>query len=173
MNASRHEIFGKNEEIRLAEAIIVPPEYQTGTVKCRVVYGEEIDSISFEHYQRRTIRSLKLIRSDDAFYEHKLCDRSLFEQLLLERGTCDDILILKNGMITDTSFSNVAFFDGSGWITPVSPLLRGTKREKLLDDGIIEEENVHVSDLGRFRHLSLINAMLDIRDVIINVDRIM
>jgi 4-amino-4-deoxychorismate lyase len=79
---------------------------------------------------------------------------------MTRRGDCDDILIVKDGYITDTSFSNIVFFDGEKWVTPARPLLRGTMRESLLKRNLIGEENITVDDLNKIKEARLINAML-------------
>jgi 4-amino-4-deoxychorismate lyase len=84
-------------------------------------------------------------------------------ELLAKRGDCDDILIVKNGYITDTSFSNIVFFDGDKWVTPARPLLRGTMRESLLKTNYIEETDILVNDLKKFTIARLVNAMLPFR----------
>ena len=171
MAKARTALFGARDALRL-NGIIVPPEHASGRVKCRVVYGSAIESIEFEPYRPRRVRSLRLVRADAVSYPHKFFDRRIFEALLAKRGSCDDILIVKNGLITDTSFSNIAFDDGSGWITPACPLLAGTMRERLLGQGMIREDEIRPRDLKFFRRACLINAMLDFGECVINLDRI-
>ena len=67
--------------------------------------------------------------------------------------------------MTDSSHANAVFFDGNEWITPSQPLLRGTKRQTLLEQGVIREGEITLSNLSRFRSLAFINAMLDIGDI--------
>jgi len=73
---------------------------------------------------------------------------------------CDEILIIKQNLITDTSFSNITFFDGTRWITPSSPLLAGTMRSFLIQKQVIVEKEIRVTDLKDFEKARLINAML-------------
>ena len=54
----------------------------------------------------------------------------------------DDILIVKNGLLTDTSIANIALYDGNDWYTPLHPLLKGTKRAELLDKGVLKEKEI-------------------------------
>ena len=72
---------------------------------------------------------------------------------------CDDILIVMNGLITDTSLSNLVFYNGATWVTPKKPLLKGTCRERLLEEGQITECDIHVNEINRFIGCKLINAM--------------
>jgi 4-amino-4-deoxychorismate lyase len=76
----------------------------------------------------------------------------------------EEILIVKNGLVTDTSFSNIVFYDGSDWITPDPPLLKGTKRTRYLRDGEIRTMKIRSSDISHFEKARLINAMLDLDD---------
>ncbi len=83
---------------------------------------------------------------------------------MAQKENCDDILIVKNGIITDTSFSNIAFFDGKQWKTPKSPLLKGTCRERLLCEQKIFEKDINLNDLSNYKCYKLINAMRDLSD---------
>lgn len=143
----------------------IPAELSMGRVKCRIVYGETIESITFSKYTPRNIRKLAVF-SDDAFvYDYKYEDRNSFTRLLARKGDCDDILILKNGFVTDTSFTNVVFEDFEGrLITPDTPLLPGTRRQALLDEGRIRAQPVRAEEISRFRGCYLINAMLGLED---------
>lgn len=145
-------------------------KYQQGIYKCRVVYSNNIEDIEITPYFKRKIKRLKIINldtyrfllPDKSFdYSFKYEDRSFINSLLKELDDVSDMLLLKHGLITDTSFSNIILFDGKKWITPQSYLLNGVKRRYLLDCGIITEEKVSVNSLKNFQKISLINAMLE------------
>ena len=85
-----------------------------------------------------------------------------------KRESCDDILIVKNGYITDTSIANIALYDGNSWITPKVPLLKGTTRQRYLDNAKILESDIKVQDLKKFSKIALLNAMIDF-DIITNI----
>lgn len=161
LNRSRKNLFGCTDIIDLNELISIPEDISDDVIKCRVVYSEEIEQIQFAQYTKRQIRTLKLVECDNIVYSYKYVDRKIFSELMDSVNT-DDILIIKNGKITDTSFSNIVFFDGTKWVTPAQPLLRGTRREKLLQNNIISEEIISVRDLQRFQKATLINAMMDL-----------
>lgn len=163
MRDTQTEAFGR-VHIPLLTDDLIPEDKRQGIVKCRITYGETIGRIEYEPYRARNIRSLKLVDGGNIDYHLKYADRSLFHPLLEQRGTCDDILIVREGEITDTSYSNVVFFDGAEYITPRAFLLNGTKRQKLLREGKVKVQTLRVEDLPRFDCLYLINAMLDIKD---------
>jgi 4-amino-4-deoxychorismate lyase len=172
LNASRKELFGCADTIDLREIITVPDRHGAGRHKCRVVYSTGIHEVIFEPYPGRSITSLKIVYCDDIEYPYKNCDREKLNALFRLRNGCDEILIVKNHLVTDTSISNIAFFDGSCWVTPRSVLLRGTKREQLITRGIIAESEITVTDIAGFKKACLINAMLDLGETIVEIENI-
>lgn len=113
-------------------------------------------------YVPRLINSLRLVVVDDNFqYAHKWADRTALEGALAQKRDADEILIVRHGLITDTSFSNVLFLDGTQWVTPAEPLLAGTCRARLLDQQRIQATTIRMEDLAHFSHFMLINAMRD------------
>jgi len=141
-------------------SIITPP--QNGLYRCRLVYDIKgsIDA-SYHSYQKREINLLKILHDDTIEYSMKYANREKLDALFAQRGNGDDVLIVKNGLATDTTIANIAFFDGKRWLTPVLPLLHGTTRQRLLDEGKIVEEEIHIQDIERFKQVALMNAMID------------
>ncbi|MBN1339162.1 MAG: aminotransferase class IV [Bacteroidales bacterium] len=162
MNRSRRLLFNTHDQINLVSHIRVPDECSEGVFKCRVIYGKRIEKVEFERVVPQNIRKLRLITANGIEYSHKYADRSALTALLTMKEDCDDIIIVKNGLVTDASFANLVFFDGQKWITPSTPLLRGTRRQLLLDQGMISEAVIRPRDLPGFSRVSLINAMRDI-----------
>jgi 4-amino-4-deoxychorismate lyase len=143
-----------------------------GLYKCRVVYDSRVDKIEFEPYIIRPASSLKLVSRPDISYPFKLEDRTELIKAFAQREQCDDVLIIKGEMVTDTSYSNIAFRKGKEWITPQSCLLKGTMRQYLLDKKIIREEQVSVKDLPKYEQFRLINAMLGWESPAMNISNI-
>ncbi|MBP8725975.1 MAG: aminotransferase class IV [Saprospiraceae bacterium] len=75
-----------------------------------------------------------------------------------------EVIIVKNGEITDTSYSNLAFWDGNHWYTPSKPLLKGTMRAQLLDAGKVRECIITPSGLSKYSHFKCINAMNNLEE---------
>ena len=162
-NNSRKALFGITGEEDLSSLIPVPDDLGPGVFRCRLLYREKIEKIEFIPHTDRTVRSLKLVSADDIDYSYKYANRELLEALYDMRGECDEVLIIKNGFVTDTSISNVVFrrADGS-WITPDTPLLIGTMRMFLLESGRIMESGVRWEDLVEFTGAKMINCMTDL-----------
>ena len=132
-----------------------------GTYKCRILYSETIQTITFEAYTPKEIRTCTLVETDIE-YAYKYADRSALE-ILKKRYVTDEIIMVKEGFITDTTYSNLAFHDGTKWITPRQPLLPGTMRAKLLKEKKIFEMEITPKDLGSFRDMALLNAMIEFK----------
>ena len=134
--------------------------------KCRITYAKHIEKIEFLPYQIPTISSLKLVINDEIDYSYKFSDRSQLNRLYEKRGDSDDILIVKQGLLTDTSYANVLFYNGKEWLTPTHPLLKGTQRARLLDQEIIRVAEIRLEDLHHFKKARLINAMICFEDAL-------
>jgi 4-amino-4-deoxychorismate lyase len=163
MNNSRRLLLGCKNNIFLKNKLEVPADMTQGIWKCRVDYDTEIRSIKFEPYVPRRIERLRLVECNGISYPYKYSDRSAIEALK-SHSASEEILIVKNGLISDTSFSNIIFYDGTKWVTPITPLLNGVRRQQLLNDGVICEHHIFPDDLKHFTKARLINAMLDITD---------
>lgn len=163
MNNSRAELFNAKDQIDLSQIILLPDDLSNELYKCRIIYSEEIISVEFQRYKKKKVDYLQIVHDDEITYSHKFENRTIFENHLT-KSKADEILIIKNGFVTDTSFSNVVFFDGTKYFTPSSPLLKGTKRAKLIADGIIQEEDIKLNDIQKFKFVYLINAFLDLSE---------
>lgn len=142
---------------------LLPRELRRAKTKCRVVYREKIEEISFEEYTPKAVRSLKLVHAAPD-YGFKFADRNALSTLLAQKGACDEILIVRRGRITDTSYSNVVFSKNSTLFTPDAYLLNGTKRQQLLRQGIIRQARITPENLREYDNVYLINALLDVED---------
>jgi len=160
-------LFGTKNHINLQKELVIPEFTFQGLWKCRLIYQRQIESISFEPYQKREITSLKVIVNDKIDYSLKYYDRTSINQLSLQKGHCDDILIVKNNLIADTSYSNICFFKDDKWFTPTTPLLNGTCRKRLLDEKIIIAKHIYVEEIFNYKYFMLINAMLDFNTEVI------
>ena len=172
MNKTRLEVFGQPTPLLLND-VFKGIKAPSGLAKLRFVYDEAgIPDISCTPYTRKNIHSLRLVTADDIDYRYKSVDRSALNQLKEKQGECDDILIIRNNHITDTSYTNVALYDGKQWFTPSTPLLRGTMRQSLLDKGLLQERELLVSDLPNYKQISLFNAMMELGEVVLPVNKI-
>ncbi len=148
------------KEIQKLEEFINPPEW--GLYRCRLVYDIGNIEVTFHEYKKRDIATLKLIFENEIEYTHKSTAREDIDALFEQREEGDDILIIKDLFVTDTSIANIAFYTHEGeWVTPKNPLLKGTTRARLLDEGKLTEADIKVHELRSFSKVALLNAMID------------
>ena len=129
--------------------------------KLRIGYKQNGTRFSFSEYENNIATSLKLVSDDTISYALKKNNRKKLNALFLQRGETDDVLIIKNGLVTDASYSNILFFDGKQIVTPTTPLLEGTCRARLLAINRIVEKSISVADLQNFESFQLVNALND------------
>ena len=172
MNRSLKFLCGVQEHFYLEEFLRKLDLPRQGLFKCRMVYDDFSRDVEFIPYQYRSINSLRVVEHDRISYEFKYCERKVLNRLFELRKTCDDILIVKRGLVTDSSIANIAFKKGKHWYTPWSALLKGTTRSYLLERNIIKEEEIRIEDLKTFQSFKLINAMLEFDSPEIDISNI-
>ena len=134
-----------NKYINLEDYISIPNDK---LLKCKIIYNkDEILDISFSEYFPKNINILKLVYDDNIIYNKKELNREALNKLYLQKDIADDIIIIKNDLITDSSIYNIAVFDGILWKTPKKPLLCGTSRHRLLNEKKILVDNINIDML--------------------------
>ena len=171
MDRSRKSLLGLSDSLDL-HAIVPPAGLSEGLYKCRVVYGTRIDSVEFSRYVPRPLRRLALVNDDRISYEHKFVDRAQLNALAASHPEADDVIVVRRGLLADARYANIALFDGRRWSTPAQPLLRGTCRERLLREGVLVEADIRPEDLRNYRHISLINAMLELEEIVLPISQL-
>ena len=155
-NQSRQKLFNLNSILDLSLAIKPPKE---GLFRCRILYDIIIHDIQYIPYTPKKISSLKIV-SSSIEYQHKYHNRELFDMLLKIHNTVDDIIIKKDGYLTDISYANIAFYDKTKWVTPKMPLLEGTMRAKLIEEGFLHPLNITQEMLYGYTKIAIMNAMI-------------
>ena len=172
-NYSRKILWESNDELKLENLIQIPENCTQGLFRCRVIYSSEIEKIEFVPHMYRKIESVIFQTDNQIDYSFKFADRKRLQGLYDQRGIHDDFLIIRNGFITDSYTANPVFFDGRKWITPISVLLKGTQRARLLCEGQIHEKAIDLKDLVNYRKMGLINAMQDLDNMpVINIENL-
>jgi 4-amino-4-deoxychorismate lyase len=152
-NKSQKELFNNSLPIDLKE-FISPPK--TGLHRCKIIYDTKVQSVEYFPYERKNFQDFKIIKSQ-LDYKYKYTNRLEFQKLLKDH---DEIIIEKNGLLTDTSIANIAFFDGKSWLTPAIPLLKGTTRARLIDEGFLKLSDIKKENIKDYSNFALMNAMI-------------
>lgn len=145
---------------------------QKGLYKCRIVYDRNSHETTFTPYAPKKINRVKVVEDNDIEYAFKFADREAIDRLFALREDCDDVMIVKRGMVTDCSFSNIVFRKGNHWFTPSTQLLNGTMRRNLLEKNKITAREIRKEDVRSFDTFKIINAMLEFDSPEIEVSEI-
>ena len=146
-------------EYKNLKDFIEPPEW--GLYRCRALYDAKSIEVEYHPYKKIDISSFKLIFDNEIEYSQKSTERASIEHLFAQKEEADEVLIIKNLLVTDTSIANIALFRDGSWLTPKEPLLKGTTRERLLDEGKIVEADIKANELRSFSKIALLNAMIE------------
>jgi len=136
---------------------------EKGRVKCRLYYNQHQENWELSAYYPKPIHELVLWEDPWLQYPLKYTQRKSLEYAKQKLGLAEgqEILYTKEGFLCDTSYSNVVLWDGKDWVTPVTSLLPGIKRQYLLDTFQIKQKPIHQNELGHYQMISLINVMLE------------
>jgi 4-amino-4-deoxychorismate lyase len=160
MDRARKELMGLNKPCSLSDCLSTLSIPHGDIWKCRVTYGAEIEKVEFETYQKRAIHTLRIVVADDLIYDHKYANRSEINKLYDQREGADDVLFIRNNLLTDTSYCNIALWDGSRWVTPLQPFLKGVRRASLILMHALQPADIKLNDLSSFFKIRLLNAMI-------------
>jgi 4-amino-4-deoxychorismate lyase len=131
-----------------------------GLYKWRISYNTRREIFSeLVPYTATKPKSVKFVTADHIIYRYKHENRSAINELLAN-SMSDDIVMIQQGLITDASYANVAFYNGIEWHTPETPMLEGTQRAKLIDLSLLKRTNIHIDDLGQYQCFKRINALM-------------
>jgi len=162
LNKSRKELFGKQDTIEIEDLLEnIPP---LGLYKAKVIYDTDITHISYTIYRAKKIEHLYLIESAIS-YPYKYLSRDTLDTLLLPYKSSEEIIIVQEGLLTDTTIANIALRKNNIWYTPINPLLPGTTRSRLLDEGKIHCRDIPESEIIQYDGLALMNAMIGFYEI--------
>ena len=164
MNKSLIEYYGSNSSLIDLEKISkTHNEFlnldPNKVFRCRIDYNNQDYQLQIHHYNRKHYKTFQTVICDDIDYHLKYSNRDQLNTLLAKKGNCDEIIIIKNGYVTDCSIGNLIFKKENQWFTPNTPLLHGTQRTKLLAENKIIETTIQVNDIATFDEIRLINAL--------------
>ncbi len=105
------------------------------------------------------IEKITIVEADIS-YSYKYLDRSALEGLLTKAEGYDEVLIMRNGLLSDTTIANIALHRNGQWFTPSTPLLPGTTRARLLAEKKLILQDIHYTELRQYDGFALMNAMI-------------
>lgn len=165
--------FGKEGSIDLAKIYKNLQHDEDGLFKLRISYDlDKRVRTQMIPYAIPEIQDFQLVENNSFDYSFKFEDRKELDKMKM-KSKAEEIIIVKNNHITDTSFSNLLFLKGKDWFTPNSFLLNGVQRQHLLKQKKIKEAEITLQNIKQFTHFQIINALNDFDDMFIYpIDRI-
>lgn len=159
--------FGKDTVLDILSLYETLEHGENGLFKFRIVY--DLDgpiSAKLIPYAVSEIKTMRLVVNNSINYAYKFEDRREFDKMKAKAKT-DEIVIVKNNHITDSSIGNLLFRKGKNWFTPNTCLLNGVQRQHLLKTKKISETEITVENLREFSHFQIINALNEFDDEVI------
>ena len=153
-------LFNLEEKFDLSNYIRLPADITANRYKYRILFDGQKFTTEIHPYTQKRIKTLNIVRMDDIEYPFKTTNRDKLDAAFSMRKDCDDIIIIKNQLVTDAYFSNILLFNGNEWVTPASPLLKGTQRAFLIDRNQVVEKDVSEEEIHKYIHIKLVNAMI-------------
>lgn len=159
--------FGKEGSLDLEKIFKHLQHDEDGLYKLRIVYDLDKNyKTQLIPYAIPEIDDFQLVENNCFDYPFKFEDRKEFEKMKNKAKT-EEIIIVKNNHITDTSYTNLLFLKDKQWYTPTTYLLNGVQRQFLLKNKKIKEMEITLQNLKEFSHFQLINALNDFDDMFI------
>lgn len=159
--------FGKEGSLDLGKIFQEMQHDEDGLYKLKITYDLEGKfSKMLIPYAISEISEIQLVENNSYDYSFKFADRKELEKML-QKSRTDEIMIVKNNHITDTSYANILFKKGKDWFTPSTYLLNGVQRQHLLKTKKIKEVEITLQNLKEYSHFQIINAMNDFDDMFI------
>lgn len=166
------QYYGRLREMQDIQRTLESVQKKDEIFKVSLLYDFDYCTVEAIPYHKRNIQYLVLLEDNTLNYHLKFANRSRLMHDQRQAGKENECIIVQNNRITDTSYSNLAFWNGNEWHTPLQPLLKGTKRKYLLGTKSLHEADILVEDLPKYSKVSLINAMLELGELEIDIDRI-
>lgn len=154
-----------NQSIQLPWDVLEAEIPKEGQIRLRVEYNA--DGVARVDSRPYFESEMTLVRLFETFliYNHKFADRNDLEAIYKHRGAAHDVLMVIDGLVTDTTMANVAIFDGTHWLTPRKPLLLGTCRARMIRQGLLKETDITEADIREAQSVVIMNALRGVQPV--------
>ncbi len=172
MLKTQQQFYGSQNLTDIRKFLFIPQNLKTGLVKCRIEYDNEIRKIEFSSYTIRKIHNAKIVDCQSLNYQYKFVERPELDAIYRQKGLCDEVIIIKDGLVTDAYYYNLVFEQNGEYYTPAQPLLEGTRRQLLLDKGAIIRAEITSDDIQKYQNIHFINALTGLNQCVIKTDQV-
>ena len=159
--------FGKLCQIDIHSLFLNLEHDEDGLYKFRIEYDlENSFKTQIMPYAISEHDDFELVIDNEIDYAFKSADRAEFQKIK-KNSDADEIIIVKQNQMTDSSYSNLLFLKDKTWFTPKTYLLNGVMRQSLLASKKIKETDITMDNIKEFTHFQLINALNDFDEMFI------
>ena len=151
---TRRELYGNTSKIFLSEVIEAPLK---GEYRVRIEYADTVLKVEYFPLHVRTFERFALLETD-IHYAYKYANREPLNAL--KPLNVDDVIFTCKGELKDTSIANIALCLDGVWLTPQTPLLEGTTRERLLRSGFLKGAILTTKHLQKASKFAIMNALI-------------
>jgi 4-amino-4-deoxychorismate lyase len=152
-------VFKKVSTYNLKECI-EPFLKKDGIQKCRFIYDDKNYRVEIIDYQLIEPKRIGWLRIDPNFnYSFKFFNRSFFNKINEVYSACDEIILIQNNEITDSTYCNIVIYINNEWILPKSYLLNGVERSRIISKYNFTVAPVSIDKFLLAKEYKLINSM--------------
>ena len=149
--------FGFEDTLKIQEEDFDLPK--NGEYRLRFDYAKDIKSFTCRALTCREFKAFRVVNSN-VKYAHKYANRDELDALKVDEK---DLIIVKDGLLSDTTIANIALHVEGIWLTPKTPLLAGTTRDRLLQSGFLKCADLRIEDLKNAKNFAIMNALIDFK----------
>jgi 4-amino-4-deoxychorismate lyase len=165
VDISYSSVFKKVNTYNLQECI-KPFLKKDGIQKCRFIYDDKKYRIEIIDYQIIEPKRIGWLRIDPNFnYSFKYYDRNFFNKIKESYSGFNEIILVKNDLITDSTYCNLIVYAKGKWIVPQTCLLNGVERTRIISAYNFPIEPITIDEFLSAKEYKLINAMRPFEDV--------
>ncbi len=160
VNATFAHYYRDSAPISLADIIAANPHTEEGLYKLRIIYNRELLEIEYQPYRHPQFREYVLVTiPDDYTYRFKSTERQLFNDIGQQYAPHVLPLLVQQGRITDSTYTNLIFSKAGKWYSPDQPLLMGTMLQSLVNEGRVQLTEIRAEDIEKYDSIIPINAI--------------
>jgi len=135
-------------------SLINPP---TANCRCKIAYDGVDFGVEYAPIpQNRKFERFCIVQAPRD-YPYKFTNREWLDAL---REGYDDAILVRDGLLLDSTIANIALKIDGKWFTPQVPLLPGTTRARLIKEGKLTPVPLHVKDLAKAQKVAIMNVLI-------------
>lgn len=152
--------FRNRKPVSLQQVIDDNPPPENGLFKLRIVYSETVEVAEYLPYLTPHFKIFRCFSVPDDFeYQFKSANRQLFDEISQKAGADVLPVLIRKGVVTDSTITNLIFKKRDQWFTPTSLLLQGVQLQKVTEAFPLHRIKIRETEIETFDAIYPINAL--------------